>query len=219
MAVELTYNQLADYVDDIYIKTSQLLNELERYFLPGIEAPAQLDLKAEILHRVQQTGKGADGKTYQYSEKPILVSPSDFNKTQLNDLLNSFPSKESKGKSKFSKKKIPWRTTKTNKKLILLDGGYKELREIKLGSSRTRFVDLDFDTPRGPNKLLDSLFVVMDKVSATRYDFKLISISDEGRKKFASAIKKFPTLLQASPSEVEWFRGQIINWLNQNYYA
>jgi hypothetical protein len=86
-----------------------------------------------IKKRVQEKGVNADGGKYKpYSTKPMLVGGKSFiQKSAASALLGS----------KDKRKGLKWRTVNGHK-LAILDGGYKQFREMQ--GRQTSFVDFTF---------------------------------------------------------------------------
>jgi hypothetical protein len=86
-----------------------------------------------IKQRVQEKGVNADGQKYKpYSTKPMLVGCKSFvQKSACNALLGS----------KKKRKDLEWRTVNGHK-LALLQGGYKQFRDMQ--GRQTGFVDFTF---------------------------------------------------------------------------
>jgi len=133
--------------DELYNPLNAIIRDIKSNAMGNMMVQIGVTATTMIRKRIIETGKNADGGDYgKYSEKPMLVGCKTFKSKDCNKFFNS-PSIEWKSirkkgitkpaKGQHNKKEDYWR-------LAVLEHGYKELREITLGSDKVRFIDFSF---------------------------------------------------------------------------
>jgi hypothetical protein len=103
-------------------KIDKLINELPKWLEETTKDIAIQDLSVLISERVINTGKDEKGGKFSgYSTKPTLAGKSTFT---TSGAFNKIAGSKSKRKS------LEWRTVKGNR-LFILEGGYKEVRNLE----------------------------------------------------------------------------------------
>lgn len=109
---------MKQYIKDL--KKAQ--RDFPKFIFTEADEIARLDMVARIANRVRSTGnKAVGGKFSNYSTKPSLIGASTFtSKGAANKVLGS----------KAKRRKLEWVTYKGHP-LAILEGGYKEVRQIE----------------------------------------------------------------------------------------
>jgi hypothetical protein len=147
-----------------------------------------------IKQRVQEKGINAEGQRYKpYSTRPTLIGCKTFiQKSACEALLGSKP----------KRKQLEWRTVK-GKRLAILQGGYKKIREIQ--GRQTDHVDFSVTNNMWNNTLVRKETALQDLRSKQSDHVRGIAIIgaklDKEKKKLAGNTKRRGDILDLSVNE------------------
>jgi hypothetical protein len=185
-----------------YIELSKRLqslsNDMDVGRLGNLMAQIGGDSLALIRRRVQESGKNAEGSDFPaYSTKPMLAGRKTF-KTQA--AFNKVAG------SKKKRSELEW-VKKGGKSLFILDGGYKELRELH--GRQTGFVDFTWSGNMWNNIKVTSNRGELDSGVAV-----IKATLPEEQKKLSGLTKRKGEILKLSKEEIYMLSKNYTLWIN-----
>ena len=177
-------------IEDYNKRFKRTVNYIKVYNDGQIMTEIAVNALSLLRQRVQETGINAKGAKFKpYSTKPMLVGCKSFKKSVCEALLGSKP----------KRKALEWRTLgegEEARRLAILQGGYKQWRQLMLGGSHGEIVDFSVTNDMWNN------ITVVSKTTDHKNGVAIIGARDETeKKKLAGNTAKRGDILDLSNKE------------------
>ena len=190
----MTINELIANLE----KSNDYLKRQNKRIVEQVAIQSQLNIKALVQRRIQQTGKNANGKKFgNYSTKEMYFP-----------LSSSFKNIKGKGKSPKSNKNIGKGNKKRLRKTRYAMGGYDEIRDV-LGLP-TDFIDFTFSGDMWAN-----IGVVAKQISS---DTVLVTVAGKNKitnDKLTGLSQRFGIILELNDFELKLIAEAVANAIVQ----